>query len=179
MTVHAQCIASSLAQAQDIARRLNAAGIQQEAFSTRLPDPRNPDHFDHEFNGNAPGTTVLPRGGTGGMLSGPVGWGVGAGVLGWLVGLYVIFLPDNAARWGEGMQQRILYSVLAAGMLGLVGIGVGMWMARVERRRYAAKLRDGRILITVTVADAESAEQVRSIFTEVGAQPPPVAVVDA
>jgi len=169
MLTHIEFVAGSLFHAQDIVRRLHEAGIAHDALSYRLPNVSQPEVFDREFVGAAPNDEVLPPGGPKGMLSGPVGWAIGLGILGWLLGLSLVLFSGGEPSENTGSLSGLLLPLVAAcggAVLGLVSAKV---MARRERCRYRDKLRDGRILISAKIPEGPIREQAMSILRQSGA----------
>ena len=169
MLTHIECVAGSLFHAQDIVRRLHEAGIDHDALSYRLPNVSQPEVFDREFVGPAPNDEVLPPGGPKGMLSGPVGWAIGLGILGWLLGLWLVLLSGAEGSGDTGGLRGLLLPLFAACGGAVLGLVSAQIMARRERRRYRDKLRDGRILISAKIPEGPIREQAMSIFRQFGA----------
>jgi hypothetical protein len=143
-----QCIAHSGPQARQLLRHLRAAGIDQVAAPSirAAPLPRDP-------------WQALV--GTGGRIAiEPLGWIVSSGLVGWMLGLCSLSLPE-LAPWLGGSGLAALVPVLGAGLGAVLGLTLAAEAARTRVRTYVSKLSDGRVLITVEAPDDESARRIR------------------
>ncbi len=104
------------------------------------------------------------------MLSGPVGWGIGLGILGWLIGLCLVLFSGAEPRLNTGSNRALLLPLIVACGGGVLGLIIAKVMSRRERRRYRDKLRDGRILISAKLPEGPDRDHALSIFRQSGAE---------
>src|SRR5215813_9365993 len=128
------CLARDEAQAARIVNELRAAGFPNDDISALLPDKGSSREFAHQKGTKAPEGAVAGAG-TGGVLGGVLGWLAGAGALA-IPGLG----PFIAALSGAAVGAT-------AG--SVVGALVGTGIPEYEAKRYEARLREGRILLSV------------------------------
>jgi hypothetical protein len=154
-------IAKSVAQAEQIASGLKAAGFSGDDISVLFPDKEGTRDFAHEQHTKAP--EGAPTGaGTGGVLGGALGWLVGIGSLAIPgVGPFIAAGPIMAALAGAAVGA-------AAG--GLAGALVGLGIPEYEAKRYEGKIREGNILISVHTDDGNEVNRAKEIFKREGAE---------
>src|SRR3954454_20994002 len=134
------CLALDEGQAIRIVDSLKNAGFTNNDISVLLPDKSSTREFAHEKGTKAPEGAATGAG-TGGVLGGALGWLAGIGALAIPgIGPFVAAGPIMAALSGAAVGA-------AAG--GLVGTLVGMGIPEYEAKRYEARIREGRILISV------------------------------
>ena len=155
MTTAVYCIANSEAQAGRIVSDLRAAGFSSDDISALFPDQHGSRDFAHEQNTKAPeGAT------TGGVVGGLLG-----GTLGWLVGAGSLLIPGVGPFIAAGPIMAALGGAALVGSAGgIVGALVGMGIPEIEAKRYAGKLSDGNILISVHCHDSEDKTRAKDIF---------------
>lgn len=149
------CLARDEGEACRIIEDLRTAGFSGNDISVLLPDKGGTKDFAVEKGTKAPEGAVTGAG-TGGVLGGALGFLVGAGALA-IPGLgpFLAAGPIMAALSGAAVGA-------AAG--GLVGAMVGMGIPEYEAKRYAGKLKEGRILMSVHAEDGEQTRQAKQIF---------------
>jgi hypothetical protein len=154
-------IAKSVAQAEQIASGLKAAGFSGDDISVLFPDKEGTRDFAHEQHTKAPEGAATGVG-TGGVLGGALGWLVGIGSLAIPgVGPFIAAGPIMAALAGAAVGA-------AAG--GLAGALVGLGIPEYEAKRYEGKIREGNILISVHTDDGNEVNRAKEIFKREGAE---------
>jgi hypothetical protein len=155
------CIATSSAQAEQIANDLRKCGFSADDISVLFPDKGETRDFAHEQHTKAPEGAATGAG-TGGLLGGGLGWLVGIGSLAIPgVGPFIAAGPIMAALGG---------AAVGAAVGGLTGALVGMGMPEYEAKQYEGKIRGGNILISVHTDDGEQVSRVKEIFERYGAK---------
>lgn len=155
------CIATSRAQADQIADQLKAANFSNNDISALFADKETSHDFAHEKNTKAPEGAVTGAG-TGGIIGGALGWIAGIGALA-IPGLgpFIAAGPIMAALSGAAIGA-------AAG--GIAGGLIGMGIPEIEAKRYEGKLQEGNILISVHTENGEEITRAKDIFTHAGAE---------
>lgn len=154
-------IAKSVAQAEQIANGLKAAGFSGDDVSVLFPDKEGTRDFAHEQHTKAPEGAAAGAG-TGGVLGGALGWLVGIGSLAIPgVGPFIAAGPLMAALAGAAVGA-------AAG--GLTGALVGLGVPEYEAKRYEGKIREGNILISVHTDDGKEVTRAKEVFERAGAE---------
>jgi uncharacterized membrane protein len=155
------CLARSEEQAANIVESLRTAGFSNNDISVLLPDKSSTREFAHEKGTKAPEGAVTGAG-TGGLLGGALGWLVGIGALA-IPGLgpFIAAGPIMAALGGAAVGAT-------AG--GLVGALVGMGIPEYEAKRYEARLREGRVLISVHTENSDQTKMIKEIYERHGAE---------
>jgi hypothetical protein len=155
------CLAKDQMQAEQIVDNLKISGFSNNDISVLLPDRGSTKEFAHEKGTKAPEGAV-----TGASTGGVVG-----GVLGWLVGIGALAIPGLGPFIAAGPLMAALSGVgLGAATGGLVGALVGMGIPEYEAKRYEARLREGRILLSVHCNDSDEVKRVKDIFKNAGAE---------
>jgi hypothetical protein len=155
------CLARDEAQAIQIVENLKTEGFSGNDISVLLPDKGGTKDFAHEKGTKAPEGAATGAG-AGGALGGALGWLVGIGALAIPgVGPFIAAGPIMAALSGAAIGA-------AAG--GLVGALVGLGVPEYEAKRYEAKIREGRILISVHSENSDETKQAKEIFEQAGAE---------
>lgn len=155
------CIASSSAQAEQIAGDLRKSGFQADDISVLFPDKGETRDFAHEQHTKAPEGAATGAG-TGGLLGGGLGWLVGIGSLAIPgVGPFIAAGPIMAALGG---------AAVGAAVGGVAGALVGMGMPEYEAKQYESKIRGGNILISVHCEESDQVSRVKEVFERYGAK---------
>jgi len=161
MTTSVYCLATSEAQANTIVDRLRSVGITSDAISVLFPDKGTTRDFAHEKHTKAP-EGVAVGASTGGVI--------GAG-LGWLVGIGSLAIPGVGPFIAAGpILAALSGAAVGATVGGLTGALIGLGIPEYEAKRYEGKIRDGRVLISVHVADNDQEKETKRIYTEEGAE---------
>jgi uncharacterized membrane protein len=154
-------IATSLAQAEDILERLRIVGFSRDDVSVLLPDVTTSRDFGHEKGSKAPEGAVTGAG-TGGILGGAVGL---------LAGIGALAIPGVGPLIAAGPIMAALSGIaVGAAVGGLAGALVGMGIPEYVAKRYAGKIEDGNILVSVHADDADSVKSAKEVLEAAGAQ---------
>ncbi len=154
------CVADTQVQAENIVSALQAAGIPNSDISVVLPDTRGGETLAHEKHSKAPEGAVTGAG-TGGVLGGTLGLLAGVGALAIPgVGPFIAAGPLLAALSG---------AAIGAGVGGVTGSLIGLGIPEIEAKWYSGKLRDGNVLVSVHVSDAETRKRAEEILSKSGA----------
>jgi len=148
-------IASTYVQAETVVEALKAEGFANTDVSILFPNTQDARNLADEEINIGPQGTVVAGAGSGAVLGGALGWLTGIGSLA-IPGLgpFVAAGPLMAALGGAAVGSAVG---------GLVGALVRLGIPEYEAERYAGKLRDGNILISVhseNSAEADLAEKV-------------------
>jgi len=154
-------LARDEAQACRIVENLQSAGFSNNDISVLLPDKTGTRDFAHEKGTKAPEGAVTGAG-TGAVLG---------GVLGWLVGIGSLAIPGLGPFIAAGPIMAALGGAAIGGTAGgIVGALVGMGIPEYEAKRYEARLREGRILISVHSENSDQTKRAKEIFERAGAE---------
>jgi len=155
------CIARDEAQACRIVGDLESAGFSNNDISVLLPDKTGTRDFAYEKGTKAPEGAVTGTG-TGGVLG---------GVLGWLAGIGSLAIPGVGPFIAAGpIMAALSGAAIGAAAGGLVGTLVGMGIPEYEAKRYEARIREGRILISVHSENSDETKRAKEIFERAGAE---------
>jgi hypothetical protein len=155
------CLAQDEAQASRIVQDLKDVGFSNNDISVLLPDKRSTKEFAHEKE------TKAPEGATTGGVTG----GVLGGVLGWLTGIGALAIPGLGPFIAAGPIMAALGGAAVGGAAGgLVGALIGMGIPEYEAKRYEARVREGRILISVHCEDGDEAKRAKEIYERANAE---------
>ena len=92
-------------------------------------------------------------------------------LLGWLVGVGSLAIPGVGPFIAAGPIMAALSGAAIVGTAGgLIGALVGMGIPEYEAKRYEARLREGRILISVHSEDRDQTKRAKEIFESAGAE---------
>ena len=92
------------------------------------------------------------------------------GALGWLAGIGTVAIPGVGPFIAAGPIMALLGGAAVGATLGgVAGALVGMGMPELEAKRYAGKLRDSNILISVHTEDSGERWRVKEIMKQAGA----------
>jgi hypothetical protein len=149
------CLAQDEAHASRNEEHLKDAGFSNNDISVLLPDKRSTREFAHEKQ------TKAPEGATTGAVTG----GVLGGVLGWLTGIGALAIPGLGPFIAAGPIMAALGGAAVGGAAGtLVGALVGMGIPEYEAKRYEARVKEGRVLISVHCETSDEADRAKGIF---------------
>jgi len=155
------CLARDEAQTVRIIEDLRSAGFSNNDISVLLPDKGSTREFAHEKGTKAPEGAVTGVG-TGGVLG---------GVVGWLVGIGALAIPGLGPFIAAGpIMAALSGAAVGATAGGVVGALVGMGIPEYEAKRYEARLREGRILLSVHAENSDQTRQAKEIFERAGAE---------
>jgi membrane protein YqaA with SNARE-associated domain len=154
------CLAPNHLILTTILVNLEAAGFTPDDVSVLYPDTSTSQDFAHEMH------SKMPEGATAGASTG----GILGGALGWLVGIGSLAIPGVGPIIAAGPILAVLSgAAIGATVGGIAGGLIGLGIPEVEAKRYAGKLRDERILISVTATNIDRVSSVKKLFGEAGA----------
>lgn len=156
------CTISKTSQAEELLKKLQAEAIPSSDISVLFPNRSDTKHFVQEKN------TKAPEGAAAGVSTG----GVVGGLLGWLVGIGSLAIPGVGPFIAAGpIMAALSGSAIGAAVGGLTGTLVGLGIPEYEAKVYEAKIKEGRILVTVHTQDYEDAkrERILTLFKEADA----------
>jgi len=149
------CLANDEAHASRIVQDLKDAGFSNNDISVLMPDKHSTRDFAHEKE------TKAPEGTTTGVVTG----GALGGVLGWLVGIGALAIPGLGPFIAAGPIMAALSGAAVGGAAGgLVGALIGMGIPEYEAKRYEARVKEGRVLISVHAENSDEAKRAKEIF---------------
>jgi len=155
------CLARDQGDASRIVQDLKNAGFSNNDISVLMPDKTSTREFAHEKQ------TKAPEGATTGAVTG----GTIGGILGWLTGIGALAIPGLGPFIAAGPIMAALGGVAVGGAAGgLVGALVGMGIPEYEAKRYEARLKEGRVLISVHTENSEEVKRVKEIFERANAE---------
>jgi len=135
--------------------RLKDDGFRNSDISVLLQSAKDTTDFAHEKNTKAP--EGITTGATAGILAG--------GALGWLAGMGALTIPGIGPFLAAG---PIMASVAGAGLVGTLGgiAGglIGLGIPEYEAKRYESFVKNGGLLISVHVDDADWAKKAKAIL---------------
>lgn len=131
--------------------QLKAAGIAPEGVSILFAEPPATE----EPSTKAPEGTAT--GGTAGFVLG--------GIFGWLAGIGSLAIPGLGPFVAAGpILAALSGAAVGAALGGIAGALVGMGIPEYEARRYEAQLREGKLLLSIHLEDAETMERVLQVI---------------
>ena len=93
------------------------------------------------------------------------------GTLGWLAGIGTLAIPGLGPFIAAGPIMALLGgAAVGAATGGLVGALVGYGMPEHEVKQYEAKVRDGKVLMSVHTDDGKQVSRVKEIMKRNGAR---------
>ena len=149
----------SRTEAELAVNELTAAGFSSQDVSVLMADKSGTRDFATEKNTKAPeGTT------TGAGVGGAVG-----GTLGLLAGIGAIAIPGVGPLIAAGPIMATLAGLGVGGAVGgVVGALIGMGIPEYEAKRYAGRLKDGGILLSVHCDSSEEVSRAKDILKRLG-----------
>jgi hypothetical protein len=147
--------------AEEAVNSVRVAGFRNTDISALFPDNVGTKDLGVEKNTKAPETMAV------GATSGAV---VG-GVLGWLVGVGMLVVPDVGPLLAAGPIVAALAGVGAVGALGgIVGALLGLGMPEYEAKRYEGRVKHGCILLSVHCDNHDWIKRADDILKRAGAE---------
>ena len=140
---------------------LVSARFTNDDVSVLLADSQGSRDFAHEKQTKAPeGTT------TGVAAGGTIG-----GTLGLLAGIGALAIPGVGPFIAAGPIMGALAGLGVGGAIGgLVGALVGMGIPEYEAKRYAGRVKDGGVLLSVHCNSSEEITRAKDILKRTGAE---------
>jgi len=153
-------IYASRSAAEQAVDRLVAAGFRNEDISVLLQDNVGTKDFAHEKE------TKAPEGATTGAATG----GVLGGTLGLLMGIGALAIPGLGPFIAAGPIMGTLAGLGSGGLIGgLIGALVGMGIPEYEAKRYAGRVKEGGILLSVHCDASDWTDKAKQILKQTGA----------
>ncbi len=154
-------IYATRAQVEEAVEQLRSAGFRPTDLSLLLPENVGTKDLAHEQHSKAPEGAVA--GGASGAVIG--------GVLGWLVGIGALAIPGVGPFIAAGPIVAALSGIGAGAALGgVAGALVGLGIPEYEAKRYAGRVREGGILLSVHADDREWTRKAKEILQRTGAE---------
>ncbi|HYV99448.1 MAG TPA: hypothetical protein VE967_18465 [Gemmatimonadaceae bacterium] len=139
---------------------LESAGFRTTDISVLYPESLGTKELATEKHSKA------PEGATAGAVTGAV---VGGG-LAWLAAAGTIAIPGIGPLLVAGPLVAALAGAGAGGAAGgLIGALAGMGIPEFEAKRYAGRLKDGGILMSVHCDDSDWADKAKDVLEATGA----------
>jgi hypothetical protein len=141
--------------------RLLAAGFRNEDISVLFQDNVGTKDFAHEK------ATKAPEGTTTGVVAG----GAIGGTLGLLAGIGALAIPGIGPFIAAGPIMTTLAGIGSGGVVGgIIGALVGMGIPEYEAKRYAGRVKEGGILLSVHSDNSDWTGKAKDILKETGAE---------
>lgn len=136
------------------------AGFESSNISALLPDTSSTNEFAHTKE------TKAPEGATTGAATG----GVIGGTLGVLAGIGALAIPGVGPLIAAGPLVAGLAGLGAGGAVGgLVGALIGVGIPEYEAKRYAGRVKDGGVLLSVHCDSSEEVNRAKALLKGTGA----------
>lgn len=150
----------SVERAEQAVDALVSAGFSNADVSVLMADKQGAKDFAHEKQTKAPeGTT------TGVAAGGTIG-----GTLGLLAGIGALAIPGVGPFIAAGPIMGALAGLGVGGAVGgLVGALVGMGIPEYEAKRYAGRVNDGGVLLSVHCNTADEITRAKETLKRTGA----------
>lgn len=153
-------LVDSQSTAETIVERLRVAGFSGDDISVLLPDRSGTRDFAHKKETKAPE----------GAVTGAGAGGLAGGALGYLVGIGALAIPGVGPFIAAGPIMVALSGAAVGGAVGgVTGALVGMGIPEYEAKRFAGKVKEGQILMSVHAESGDKARVARAIFEDAGA----------
>jgi len=153
-------IYANAAAAESAVDRLVTAGFSNDDVSVLMSDVDGTKDFAHEKATKAPEGTAV------GVTTG----GVIGGTLGLLAGLGTLAIPGVGPLIAAGPIMAALAGLGVGGAVGgLVGALVGMGIPEYEAKRYAGRVKDGGVLLSVHCDTSNEISSAKDLLKKTGA----------
>ncbi len=154
-------IFSSRATAETTVDRMLASGFRNEDISVLMQDNVGTKDFAHKKETKAPeGTT------TGVVAGGAIG-----GTLGLLAGIGALAIPGVGPFIAAGPIMATLAGIGSGGVVGgIIGALVGMGIPEYEAKRYAGRIKEGGILLSVHCDNSDWVKKAKDLLKQNGAE---------
>jgi hypothetical protein len=148
-------------QAELSVEQLLRAGFANDDVSVLMQDSQSTKEFAHEKNTKAPEGTA-----TGVAAGGAVG-----GTLGLLAGIGALAIPGVGPFIAAGPIMATLAGLGVGGAVGgLIGALVGMGIPEYEAKRYAGRIKEGGVLLSVHCDTSDEIKEAKELLKQTGAQ---------
>jgi Protein of unknown function (DUF3341) len=146
--------------AESAVDRLVKAGFSNDDVSVLMSDVEGTKDFAHDKATKAPEGTAV------GVTAG----GVVGGTLGLLAGIGALAIPGVGPLIAAGPIMAALAGLGVGGAVGgLVGALVGMGIPEYEAKRYAGRVKDGGVLLSVHCDTSDEISKAKDLLKETGA----------
>jgi hypothetical protein len=153
-------IYANAAAAETAVDRLVTSGFSNDDVSVLMSDVEGTKDFAHEKATKAPEGTAV------GVTTG----GVIGGTLGLLAGLGTLAIPGVGPLIAAGPIMAALAGLGVGGAVGgLVGALVGMGIPEYEAKRYAGRVKDGGVLLSVHCDTSNEISRAKDLLKQTGA----------
>ena len=126
-----------------------------------MQDSQSTKEFSHAKN------TKAPEGATTGVAAG----GAIGGTLGLLAGIGALAIPGVGPFIAAGPIMATLAGLGVGGAVGgLIGALVGMGIPEYEAKRYAGRIKEGGVLLSVHCDTSEEIKEAKELLKQTGAQ---------
>ena len=140
---------------------LRAEGFRNTDISVLFPENQGTKDFAMEKN------TKAPEGATTGVATG----GVVGGTLGVLMGIGALAIPGLGPFIAAGPIMAALAGAGAGGVVGgIIGALVGMGIPEYEAKRYAGRIKEGGVLLSVHCDTSDEIKEAKELLKQTGAQ---------
>jgi hypothetical protein len=154
-------IYKSEAASETAVNTITTAGFSHNAVSVLLPDNATTREFAHEKN------TKAPEGAATGVTAG----GILGGSLGLLAGIGALAIPGFGPLIAAGPIMGALAGLGAGGAVGgIIGALLGMGVPEYEAKRYAGRMKEGGVLLSVHCDTNEQVSRARDLLRATGAE---------
>jgi hypothetical protein len=154
-------IYANAAAAESAVDRLVTVGFSNDDVSVLMSDVKGTKDFAHEKATKAPEGTAV------GVTTG----GVIGGTLGLLAGIGVLAIPGVGPLIAAGPIMGALAGLGVGGAVGgLVGALVGMGIPEYEAKRYAGRVKDGGVLLSVHCDTSQEIDRAKDLLKKTGAE---------
>jgi hypothetical protein len=148
-------------QAELSVEQLLRAGFSNDDVSVLMQDSQSTKEFAHEKN------TKAPEGATTGVAAG----GAVGGTLGLLAGIGALAIPGVGPFIAAGPIMATLAGLGVGGAVGgLIGALVGMGIPEYEAKRYAGRIKEGGVLLSVHCNTSDEIARAKQLLKQTGAQ---------
>jgi hypothetical protein len=153
-------IYSNVSQADGAVDALVSGGFSNSDVSLLMSDNQGSKDFAAEKN------TKAPEGTTAGVAAG----GAIGGTLGLLAGIGALAIPGVGPLIAAGPIMGALAGLGVGGAVGgIVGALVGMGVPEYEAKRYAGRIKEGGVLLSVHCDTSDQIDRAKRILEETGA----------
>jgi len=153
-------LVESQSRAESAVSELKNAGFSTNDVSVLFPDQAGTRDFAHEKNTKAPEGAVTGVG-AGGLLG---------GTLGLLAGIGTLAIPGLGPFIAAGPIMAALSGAAAGATVGgIAGALIGLGIPELEAKRYAGKIQNGNILISVHIENSEETGRAKQVLQSAGA----------
>jgi hypothetical protein len=154
-------IVESQARAESALSALKNAGFSGTDISVLFPDQAGTRDFAHEKN------TKAPEGAIAGVGAG----GAIGGTLGLLAGIGTLAIPGLGPFIAAGPIMAALSGAAAGATVGgIAGALIGLGIPELEAKRYAGKVQNGNILMSIHTESSEEVGRAKKVLEAAGAQ---------